>query len=142
MCFAWFRVCNNGTGNLQISVKTNKTFVNFIFNILLFCVILVTYICSFYTDNWFPFISGFRLVIHNLAEENYEDVISNCNVEIERCGPDVPEAYLVRGTFKLLQGQIEDSLLDLNHLLSLESVDVKVSIKIYYSVYMCVYLYI
>lgn len=89
----------------------------------------------------FSFFSGFRLVIHNLAEENYEDVISNCNVEIERCGPDVPEAYLVRGTFKLLQGQIEDSLLDLNHLLSLESVDVKVGIK-NLLLCSCVYIYI
>ncbi|XP_054717790.1 mitochondrial import receptor subunit TOM70-like isoform X2 [Uloborus diversus] len=74
-------------------------------------------------------LSGYRLVIHNLAEEDFEQVIPNCNVEIERSGPDMPEALLVRGTFKLLQGQIEDSLKDLNHLLSLESVDVKVRVN-------------
>ncbi|KFM58121.1 Mitochondrial import receptor subunit TOM70, partial [Stegodyphus mimosarum] len=74
-------------------------------------------------------LSGFRLVIHHLAEENFEEIIPNCDVEIERCGPDVPEAYLVRGTFRLLQGQIQDSLADLNHLLSIESVDVKVRVN-------------
>lgn len=91
---------------------------------------------------FFCLFSGFRLVIHNLAEENYEDVINNCNVEIERSGPDIPEAYLVRGTFKLLQGQIENSLMDLSHLLSLESVDVKVSIRCFVSVAFCLYFFL
>ncbi|KAG8187871.1 hypothetical protein JTE90_002416 [Oedothorax gibbosus] len=74
-------------------------------------------------------LSGFRLVIHHLAEENFDEVIPSCNFEIDRSGPDMAEAYLVRGTFKLLQGQINDSLVDLTKLLSLESVDVKVKVN-------------
>ncbi|GIY50605.1 mitochondrial import receptor subunit TOM70 [Caerostris darwini] len=74
-------------------------------------------------------LSGFRLVIHHLAEENFDEVIPNCNVEIDRRGPDLPEAYLVRATFKLLQGQIQESLADLTQLYALESVDVKVRVN-------------
>ncbi|XP_055939690.1 mitochondrial import receptor subunit TOM70-like [Argiope bruennichi] len=74
-------------------------------------------------------LSGFRLVIHHLAEENFDEIIPNCNVEIDRRGPDLPEAYLVRATFKLLQGQIQDSLADLTTLYALESVDVKVRVN-------------
>ncbi|XP_015917622.1 mitochondrial import receptor subunit TOM70 [Parasteatoda tepidariorum] len=74
-------------------------------------------------------LSGFRLVIHHFAEEKFEEIMPCCDVEIERKGPDMAEALLVRGTFKLLQGQISDSLSDLNQLLALESVDVKVRVN-------------
>lgn len=74
-------------------------------------------------------LSGFRQVIRCLAEEKFDDVIPNCAVEIERDGPDTPEALLVRGTFKLLQGQTDDALSDLQQLLSIESVDIKVRVN-------------
>ncbi|GFR07346.1 mitochondrial import receptor subunit TOM70 [Trichonephila clavata] len=74
-------------------------------------------------------LSGFRLVIHHLAEENFKEIIPNCDVEINRRGPDLPEALLVRATFKLLQGQVQDSLADLTQLYALESIDVKVRVN-------------
>ncbi|GFX90730.1 mitochondrial import receptor subunit TOM70 [Trichonephila clavipes] len=49
-------------------------------------------------------LSGFRLVIHHLAEENFDEIIPNFDVEINRREPNLPETLLVRATFKLLQG--------------------------------------
>lgn len=73
--------------------------------------------------------SGYALAVECLAKEQFADVVAHCTSEISSGGPALPEALLLRGTFHLLQGQSQGTLEDLNQLLQLDNVDVKVRVN-------------
>ncbi|XP_077483448.1 mitochondrial import receptor subunit TOM70-like [Amblyomma americanum] len=73
--------------------------------------------------------TGYALAVECLAREQYEDVIPHCNAEVDSEGEAVPEALLLRGTLHMLQGLAQATLDDLNRLLSMDNVDVKVRVN-------------
>ncbi|XP_067131668.1 mitochondrial import receptor subunit TOM70 isoform X2 [Centruroides vittatus] len=72
---------------------------------------------------------GYELVIHLLAEEQYEEVIPACTDEIERNGERLAEALLVRGTFNLLKCDMEATKSDLTRLVEMKEANVKLRVN-------------